>query len=235
MEREFNKNLFIMLLSIMIGAVIITYFAADIVNRSAWDEKEEGYKGEIKDIKSKNENFTSRFITSTVILDKAREDRAFGNYHFDLAFLWYRSALSETNITLFDSYTSWGINNCTEAMPNYYNSHNNFKEAKEYFDDTKSHTEHPKYVEILDIYVNLTKSGSRLTMLRYDASKYLKYLTENLTIKLLNNTLMVGYMENITDILFLFNQSMEGYQGELDIYEEYQDEIDEYEFFDEIR
>ncbi|GAI56025.1 unnamed protein product, partial [marine sediment metagenome] len=34
MERLFTKNMFVMLLSIMIGAIIITYFVADIVYRS---------------------------------------------------------------------------------------------------------------------------------------------------------------------------------------------------------
>jgi len=235
MEGEFSKNLFVMLLAIMIGAVVITYFVADIVNRSTIDTLKTQHDVEIEGIQTKNENFVSHFIESTVILDKAREYRAFGNYHFDLAFLWYQSALSETNSTLFDSYKLRGIDNCTNAMPKYDYSNKNFNEAEEYFIVTRSNTTNTKYIEVINIYINLTKSGSRLTMLRYNASKYLKYLTENLTIKLINDTLVVGYMENMTDILFLFNQSMNGYQGELDIYEEYQDEIDEYEFFDEIR
>ena len=235
MAREFNKNMFIMLLAIMIGAVVITYFVADIINLSKIDVIKEEHDFEIKGIESRNENFTSRFIKSTVLLDNAREDRAFGNYHFDLAFLWYQSALSETNITLFDSYKSRGIDNCTNAMPKYDYSHKNFNEAKEYFIVTKSNTTNPKYIEIIDLYISLTKSGSKLTMLRYNASKYLKYLIENLTLELINDTLVVGYMGNMTDILFLFNQSVEGYQDELDIYEEYQDDIDGYEFFEEIR
>ena len=80
---------------------------------------------------------------------------------------------------------------------------------------------------------DLTGSGSRLMMLRYNASEYLKYLTENLIMDVENVT--VSYMENVTDILELFNETLILIEEETETYEEYQDEIDEYEFFDEIR
>lgn len=233
MARLFDRNMFIMLSAIMIGVIIIIFFVADIVNRSTLDTLQNVHEVEIKDIQSKNENFTSSFIRSTVILDQAREDRAFGNYHFDLAFLWYQSTLSEKNSSNFELYKTRAVNNCTNAMPKYQNAHDNFDEAKSWFNATKSYTTFPKYLEVLDIYVNLTGSGSRLMMLRYNASEYLKYLTENLIMDVENGTVI--YMENVTDILELFNETLILIGEETETYEEYQDEIDEYEFFDEIR
>ena len=231
--RIFDRNMFIMLLAIMVGAIIITYFVGDIVNRSKIETLTTHYEGEITTVKDKSENFTSHFLKSSVVLDQAREDRAFGNYHFDLAFLWYQSALSEKNGSLFELYKIRGIDNCTNAMPNYYFSHLNFEEAKIYFEDTKAYTELDKYLTILDLYSNLTGSGSRLTMLRYNASQYLMYLTENLTFNEENNS--VTFMGNISDLMLLFEGAMGAYLEELDIYEDYQEEIDEYEFFEEAR
>ena len=74
------------------------------------------------------------------------------------------------------------------------------------------------YLKLLDLYVNLTKSGSRLTLLRYNASKYLKYLAENVT----NDEI------NLSALMDLFNESMMIYDEELGIYNQYEEEIDEY-------
>jgi hypothetical protein len=232
MAREFNKNIFIMLLSIMIGVIIITYFVADIVNRSKLDTLTTYYQGEITTVKGKSENFTSSFIKSSVILDSAREDRAFGNYHFDLGFLWYQSVLYEANESEFVIYKQRGIDNCTNAMPSYHYSFLNFIEAKIYFNNTKSFTELDKYLDILNLYIELTASGSRLTMLRYNASKYLLYLLENLTF---DEEKGVIFEQNVSDLLKLFDKAIDDYNDELEVYEDAQDEIDEYEFFDEKR
>ena len=62
MAREFNRNMFIMLLAIMIGAIIITFFIADIVNRSKLETLTTEYEAEITTISSKSENFTSYFL-----------------------------------------------------------------------------------------------------------------------------------------------------------------------------
>lgn len=233
MAREFNRNIFVMLLAILVGVIIITYFVADIVNRSKIETLTTHYKGELTTVKGKSENFTSHFLKSSVVLDQAREDRAFGNYHFDLAFLWYQSALSEKNSSLMDLYKERGIDNCTNAMPYYYNSQLNFEEAKKHFNGTKSFTDIGKYLTILDLYISLTASGSRLTMLRYNASKYLMYLTENLTFDAETNK--ITYLINVTGLLMIFEETMGAYQEELENYEEIQDEIDEYEFFEEER
>lgn len=224
MAREFTKNMFVMLFSIMIGAIIITYFVGDIIYRSDIETLAVQHTTEIESLEEMNINFTSHFLSSSVLLDKSREDRAFGNYHFDLAFLWFKSALIEKNSSTLGIYKNRTIDNCTYAMENYFISHQNFKEAKIFFNNTRGYTSYEKYLEVLDIYVNLTASGARLTMLRYNASKYLKYMAENLSLDM-----------NISELFELFNETMDLYDGELDIYEDYQDEIDEYEFFEEIR
>jgi len=228
MGKEFTKNMFVMLLAIMAGVIIITYFVGDIVNRS----KIETLEGKITTVKIKSENFTSYFLKSSVVLDQAREDRALGNYHFDLAFLWYQSALFEKNSSLMNLYKERGMDNCTNALPDYYNSYLNFEEAKNYFNDTKLYTEE-KHLPIMELYIDLTDSGSRLAMLRYNASIYLNYLTENLTFNLDANSVI--YLENVTILLNLFNGTLSAYQQELKIYDNIQNDIDEYEFFDEIR
>ena len=232
MAREFDKNMFVMLLAIMIGAIIITYFAADLISTGKLEDLTSQYEGEITSVKSESENFTSSFIKSTVILDQAREDRAFGNYHFDLGLIWYQSALAEKNITYFKIYKERGIDNCTSAMPNYYYSYLNFEDSKDYFNQTIAFASE-NYLEVLNLYVKLTASGAKLTTLRYDASRYLLYLMENLTFDPINNN--VTYLENVTEIMVLFTGVMADYQEELDNYEGTQDEIDEYEFFEEIR
>lgn len=231
MAREFTKNMFVMLLSIMVGAIIVTYFVGDIVYQSNIRSLTTQHTVEIETIEGKNINFTDHFLKSSVLLDSAREDRAFGNYHFDLAFLWYQSALSERNSSLMELYKNRTIDNCTNAMPQYLNSHQNFESAKSSFNDTKPYTSYEKYLEILDLYVGLTGSGARLAMLRYNATMYLKQLAENLT--MINGT--AGYSENMSELMDLFNKTMEDYEDELETYEEYQEEIDEYEFFEETR
>ena len=230
MARLFDRNIFIMLLSIMVGVIIITFFVADIRARS---EEEEKYSVELSSIQDKNFNFTNYFIKSSVLLDKARENRAVGNYHFELGLIWYQSALSEKNISRMELNKIRGIENCTSARPYFYISNLNFLEAKDFFKETKSLTNHIKYINILNLYTDLTSSGSNLTMLRYEASIYLKYLIENLTFNTENNN--VTYLENVTELLEMFGGAVKDYEQELDEYEEYEDAIDEYEFFDEIR
>jgi hypothetical protein len=233
MTREFNRNMFIMLLAIMIGAIIVTFFMADIVNRSKLETLTTEYKAEITTISSKSENFTSYFLKSSVLLDQARGDLAFGNYHFDLAFLWYNSGLSEKNSSNLEICKTRGIDNCTLAMPNYIYSYENYQDAKSYFNDTKLFTNYKLYLDILDLYISLTDSGSNLSTLRYDASLYLMYLIENLTYDEINNS--VAYLENVTGLIMAFSSAMESYNNELEQYNNYQGAIDEYEFFEEQR
>jgi hypothetical protein len=233
MAKEFTKNMFVMLLSIMIGVIIITFFIGDIINRTKIDTLNAEHKEEIITLKGQSENFTSHFLKSSSVLDQAREDRAFGNYHFDLGLLWYQSALSQKNTSMTELYKMRGIDNCTNALPNYLYSYYNFLESKDYFNETKAFVSYTKYIDLLDLYVNLTDAGSKLTMLRYNASKYLIYLTENLTFNPGSNN--VTFLTNVTELMMLFESTIFLYGEAVEEFEEYQEEIDEYEFFDEIR
>jgi len=233
MARVFTRNMFIMLLAIMVGTIIIIYFVGDIVYKSNIETLNEEHRVEITTLKGKNENFTSYFLKSSGVLDQAREDRAFGNYHFDLAFLWYQTALLERDGELMEIYKFRGIVNCSDAMPYYTYSYQNFLQAKDFFEETKSYTNYDKYISLLDLYVNLTNTGSKLTMLRYNASNYLMQLTENMTFNF--DTGNVTFLENMSGLFMLFNETMFAYGGFLEEYDDYQDIIDEYEFFDEQR
>jgi len=234
MVRIFDRNMFIMLLSIMVGVVIITYFYADLQNRMRTEQLISEHTAEIKTIESKNINFTNGFIHSLGLLDIAREYRADGNYNFDLAMIWYTSALSELNSTKLDDYKTRTIENCDSAVVNYTYSYNNFVEARNRFDLTKDFVNYDVYLNILDLYMNLTDSGSRLVILRINASNYLKNIVENLTI--VDNT--VSYMTNVTGLLDLFNATMAEYISEENVYSGIEDQIEkEYNIigFNEIR
>ena len=223
MAREFDRNMFIMAVSVMIGFIIITYFVADIVHQSQIEELNTEHTQEIETIEENNINFTSSFLESSVILDSAREDRAFGNYHFDIGRLFYTSALSEINATVAANYKNFSIENCSLAMPKYYLSHQNFNQASMFFNKTKNFTVYGNYIELLSLYVNLSNSGAKLTMLRYNASKYLIMLAENITIS--NGTIV---LENTTELENMFNETMAMYGMEMGNYEEIQEEIEEY-------
>jgi len=223
MARLLDRNMFIMLLAIMIGFITITYFIADIVNQSKIDNLTTSHITEMESIEEMNINFTNGFLESSVLLDTAREYRAFGNYHFDLASLFFTSALSEQDVLIMESYKNITIDNCTKAMPKYSISSLNFKTASSFFDNTKKYTEYSGYLKLLDLYINLTESGARLTMLRYNASEHLKYLTENITV--ING---FAALDNVSGLMDLFNETMGMYGSELNTYEEYEEEIDEY-------
>lgn len=222
MVRLFDKNIFIMLLSIMIGAVVITYFVADLQFSSDKEVLITQHTATISGIKEKNIDFTTYFIKSLGLLDMARVDRATGNYHFDLAFMWYTSALSETNNTKMELYKARIIDNCTNAMEKYDLSHDNFATANSFFNDTIAHIQYESYSDLLNLYVNLTDSGMQLTLLRNDASMYLKYLAENLT--------FVGgevlFSTNVSEILELFNTTQDLYGAMAQEYIEIEGQIE---------
>jgi len=233
MARLFDRNMFIMLFAIMIGVVIITFFIADLTNSSKITTLETEHAGEIKTINTQNENFISNFIRSTVELDKSREYRAEGNHNFSFALFWYQSALVEDNITKFNLAKTDGIENCINAMPLYMKSYDNFVLANGFFNNTKSNTTNSKYLEILDLYVNLTDSGSRLALLQYNATVLIKLLTENLIID--EQTGEIAYLENMTEILEELEDLLEEIDDLEEEYKYVQTIIDDYEFFDEIR
>ena len=220
--REFDKNMFIMMISIMIGVVIITYFVADIINRTTIENIEIQHITQIQDIHSVNENFTDNFLQGSIKMDSARETREEGNYHFDFALFWYYTAVRNTTNTSIQSC----IGNCTNAMIKYLTSYERFDESKPYFETATYFTNKTKYLEVLNYYVQFAQAGMNITLLRYNSSYYLLRAAENLSI---------GDMENVTILMELFNMTEELYQEGLEGFEDLQDQIDGYLFFNEIR
>jgi hypothetical protein len=211
-----------MLAAIMIGVIIITYFIADIQRRTEIETLTIEHVGEIQDITYKTENFTDYFLQGVVKIDAAREIREIANYYFDFALFWYQTTLSTQVNTTIDQC----IDNCTIAMVNYLDSNYRFSEAKPFFSTAQQYTSRDKYIEVLGYYVSFAGSGQTITMLRYNASRYLKYAAENLSI---------GNIENVTIFMELFNETETLYQGAVGEYTEQKGQIDEYLFFDEIR
>ena len=233
MARIFDKNMFIMLLSVMIGVIIITYFIADIMKNSELEKQAEEFEVEIEDIQTRNINLLSNILSSIGDLIRSNTYRTEGNYHFDLASIWYSTVLSETNLTEMESYKSLIYSACDDAAYNYNLSSLNYEVANLKFQSVLTQSTE-EFKDLISLYINLTAKGSELAELRVDSSKYLKYLTENVTIK--NNS--VTFLTNVTEIQELFNYS-EMLIGQLEMqYGEMEEEIEkEYNIigFSEIR
>jgi len=227
MERIFDRNMFLMFLAIMVGAVVVTYFAADIVNRSTIDTLNSQHVVIIQSMEEKNENFTSNFLESSILLDTARENRATGNYLFDLARLSYTGALYALDAEAMEIDKNRAIENCTMAVAEYENSHLNFKSASQQFMVTKAFVVVDKYLDLLDKYAALCASGARLSSLRMNSSLYLRSLAENLTFH--NDT--VGFLENMSMVMDEFDLSEFDVGIETDIYEEIKEEIEGYGYY----
>ena len=222
MTREFTRNMFIMLVSIMVGVIIITFFVGDIMNRSKIDTLTEQHIVEISDINSRNENFTNYYLQGAVKMDSAREVREVANYHFDFALFWFNNALANQSKNL----TKQCIENCTNAMQKYLASHENFGKSKPYFEFARNFTNNSRYLEVLGYYIGFADAGQNITKLRYNASDYLRRAAENLSF---------GNMENVTILREMFNETEQAYEGAQQEYQEYRYQIDGYIFFSTIR
>ena len=209
-----------MTVAIMIGIVIITFFIADIVNQSKIETLTEEHVVEIEDINSRNENFTDYFLQGSVTIDSAREVREVGNYYFDFALFWYNTALVNITNTSIDKC----IENCWSAMDEYSTSYEKFGYSKPFFEEAKAYTD--RYVIILGYYVGFAQAGQNITMLRYNASNYLRQIAENLSL---------GNMSNVYMLMDLFNETTGLYDEALGDYEDNGDQIDDYLFFSEDR
>ena len=208
------------MVAIMTGIVIITFFIADIVNRSKIETLTEEHVVEIEDINSRNENFTDNFLQGSVTIDSAREIREVGNYYFDFALFWYNTALVNITNTSIDKC----IENCWSAMSEYNTSHHKFGYSKPFFEEAKNYTD--RYVTILGYYVGFAQAGQNITILRYNASNYLRQIAENLSL---------GNMSNVYMLMDLFNETTGLYDEALEDYEDNGDQIDDYWFFSEDR
>jgi hypothetical protein len=222
MAREFTRNMFIMLVSIMVGVIIVTFFVGDIMNRSKIEILTEQHTIEISDINSRNENFTNYFLQGAVKLDSAREVREIANYYFDFALFWFNNALVNQSKNL----TKQCIDNCTNAMQKYLGSHENFGKSKPYFMNARNYTNNSRYLEVLGYYIGFAGTGQNITMLRYNASDYLRRAAQNLSF---------GNMENVTLLMENFTVIEQAYQEAQQQYQEYRYQIDGYIFFSTIR
>jgi hypothetical protein len=211
-----------MMLAILVGVVIITYFIADIVNRSKIEELTSEHIIELEDVHSKTENFTDNFLRGSVKMDLAREVREVGNYHFDFALFWFNMALVNTTNSSILSCTD----NCNQAMRNYLTSYERFGESSPFFSEAKMFTTKARYHSALNQYINFTLSGQTITMLRYNASYYLRQMAENLSL---------GNMENLSQLWTLFNETIASYQDALEEFNENKDDIDGNLFFTDDR
>lgn len=222
MAREFTKSMFIMLVAIMIGVFIITFFVADIINRSKIETLNIEHDVKIQDLNSRNENFTNYYLQGSISMDSAREVREVGNYHFDFALFWYNTALINISKTLLQQC----IDNCTSAMGDYISSYEKFGESKPYFEKASGYTNNTKYREALGYYINFSIAGQKITLLRYNASDYLRRAAENLSL---------GNMDNVSLLMENFTLSQDLYMQGLQGYNDLKNQIDDYLFFNPIR
>lgn len=227
-----------MLVAIMIGVIIITYFVADIINKSKIETLTTEHIVEIQDVHSKNENFTDNFLQGSIMMDSAREVREVANLNFDFALFWFNNAQANASVWFNNEWINTTknlikkcIENCTDAMAKYLNSNNKFGESKPYFANAKNFTKHLRYIEVLGYYVNFSEAGQNITMLRYNASKFIKQAAENLSLAASSPQ----NMENVTFLMENFQVMEQSYQTALGEYEDMKEQIDEYTFFDEIR
>ncbi len=215
-----------MLVSIMVGAVIITYFVADIVNRSKIETITLEHATEITTLTNTNENFTDYFLQGSIKMDAARESREVGNYYFDFALYWYSTAVATKNTTYQHITIDYCIDNCSNAMTSYWMSYEKFGESKPRFSKAQNYTSKAKYIEVLGYYVRFADAGQNITLLRYHASGYLRQIAENLS---------RGDTVNISALFALLNATMLQYQEQVQLYNTLKEQINEYTFFETDR
>lgn len=226
MVRLFDRNLFIMLLAVMLGAILVTFFVADIIRQSEFDVERKSYIQEIEDVtteknifENESKNFTDNFFKSLSSLDFSREHRAEANSYFDFAAsIWFPQ--KNYNKT---------IENCSSAMESYIFAYNNFIATAGFFNTTSQYTTEEKYVSIIDLYIQLSESGASISMIRYNASKYLRSLAENLS--------LYGEDANVSELLDLFNETNDLYDQEVGGYNDLNDDIENefYKYFNPNR
>ena len=205
MEFELNKNMAILFVIILIIGIGATYFAVETINKDKINllnedidelkNEVETKNNEINTLENEGENFTYHLLRSMSIVDTSREIRARGNLYFDYAArIWFPQ----------EEYQKV-IDNCSRAMTNYTNASKKFDLAEDYFIETKDYTSVPAYQTVLNLYIDLTKSGYSLSMLRYNASMLISDIAE----KLLNES----YAENTTELIEEFNATLMQFDG----------------------
>ncbi len=232
MVKKFDRNIFIMMISIMVGVVIITFFIADIMARSSEEEKlTQQFTEEKKVIEEKNLNFTSAFLDSLSSLDLSREFKSDGDIKYAIAKSFYTNALTLTNSSKLDEYKNEIIDNCELAKLYFHDSSQNFNKSIERFTLSKNFTNYPIYNNLVNLYINLSKSGHNVSLIKYDACNYLIEIANNLNI--VNGSINKSMdLENLMDLLNSTEYLMYLEEG---LYDGYRSEISDYELMEKIR
>jgi len=188
MPREFSRDMLIMLVAIMAGVVIITFFIADIQARNqVTEELTVEYNTRILYIEKQNINFSSAFLDALGGFDLAREFKADGDVQYSVARSFFSVSLFASNVTLFEYYINITIANCMKSFDNFKYSGLNFNDSIGNFNLTKIHTNYDVYLNLTDLYVNISESGYKLSRLKQNASEYLLKIAENLTFENLSS------------------------------------------------
>jgi len=221
-----RKNLVIILITLILIIFLILYFFTYNIYNSEIEYLNKSHLDEIQSIEEKNNNFNNIFLESLILEDSSTRDRLLGNYHFDLAIIFHNETLNQNDEIKMNEYKNITNTNCEIAIKSFLISSQNYKISNTFFNKSKKYTENINYLNLIDIYINLTNSGERLSMFRYNASILLKQLTENITY--IDGSADQG---NVTIILNLFYQNLTNYDQEIEIYEELLDDIEEFDLF----
>jgi len=218
-----KKNIIIIIITFVITFSLITYFVSYKIHNSEIENLNELHLNEISTIEEKNNNFNNVFLESLILEDSATRDRLLGNYYFDLALFLYNETLNQIDQIKMNEYQNMTNSNCDIAIKTFFTSSQNYKSSSIFFNNSKKYTDNINYIKLIDIFINLTNSGEKLSMFRYNASILLKQLTENITY-------IDGFANqgNVTIILNLFYQNISNYNLELETYETLLDDIEEY-------
>ena len=221
-----RKNLLIALMTIIIIICLIFYFFTYNKYNSEIQYLNKTYMDEIKSIEEKNNNFNNIFLESLILEDSSTRDRLLGNYHFDLAIIFHNETLNQNDEIKMNEYKNMTKINCEEAIKIYLISSQNYQISRTFFNKSKKFTDNINYLNLIDIYINLTYSGERLSILRYNASILLQNLSDNITF--IDGSVDQG---NVTIILNLYYQNLTLYNQEILIYEDLLDQIEEFDLF----
>jgi len=223
MSLSYNKKNIIFIITLIIIFSLITYFASYTTHNSEIIKLNKLHLADLESLEEKNNNFNNIFLESLTLEDISTRDRLLGNYYFDLALFLYNETLEEIDEIKMNELKNKTNINCDEAIISFYLSSQNYKSSTLFFSNSKKYTDNINYIKLIDLYIDSTRSGEKLSMFRYNASILLKQLIENITY--IDGSADQG---NVTIILNLFYQNISNYNEELEIYEAIQDEIEEF-------
>ena len=221
-----KKKYILILITLIITFSLLTYFVSNNIHNSEIEKLNKLHSNEIESIEEKNNKFNNVFLESLTLEDLSTRDRLLGNYYFDLALFLYNETLEEIDEIKMNELKNKTDVNCDDAIISFYISSQNYNSSTLFFNNSKKYTDNINYIKLIDLYIDLTKSGEKLSMFRYNASILLKQLTENITY--IDGSADQG---NVTIILNLFYQNISNYNEELEIYDTIQDDIEEFDIF----